>query len=321
MTPTTMATLPRRRTARARPRRGGPGRVGGATQRRGRIAQLRQQLGGAGVPIARQSLDRLHDDRLQRRFELGDEVGGGLGIFVGLGAQERVGVGALKGEVLGEHLVQHRADGVDVGAGVATTAADLFGGHVVGRAERRGEAGPGEAALRFVERDPEIEDLHFPVGGEEDVLGLDVAVNDPFGVQITERLRDLTGDVERAFVRQRRVRLDDAAERASVDVLHRDVHPALLARLQHLDDVGVIELLPHLLLALEALEEDDVALQLRVRDLERDLGAAVAVDRLEDRRHSAAGQELAELVLVELFSDDGLAHQRSARADMAGNLA
>ena len=50
----------------------------------------------------------------------------------------------------------------------------------------------------------------------------------------------------------------------------------LLARLEHLDDVGVIELLPHLLFALEALEEDDVALQLRVRDLERDLRAAVA---------------------------------------------
>ncbi len=82
----------------------------------------------------------------------------------------------------------------------------------------------------------------------------------------------------------------------------------------------MIELLPHLLFTLEALEEDDVALQLRVRDLERDLGAADAVDGPEDRRHPAAGQELTELILIELLSGDGLAHQRSARTDMAVNL-
>ena len=86
---------------------------------------------------------------------------------------------------------------------------------------------------------------------------------------------------------------------------------------QDLDDVGVVEALPHRFFALEAFEEDDVALELRVRDLERDHGAAVlAVDGLEDRRHSAAGQQLAELVLIEPVAGHGLAHQRAPRKYM-----
>ena len=54
----------------------------------------------------------------------------------------------------------------------------------------------------------------------------------------------------------------------------------------------MIELLPHLLLALEALEEDDVALQLRVRDLERDrappsLSIALKIDAIPLRAKSS----------------------------------
>ena len=69
-----------------------------------------------------------------------------------------------------------------------------------------------------------------------------------------------------------------------LDELHRHVHPALLARLQDPHDVGVVEPLPDLLLAPEPLGEDDVALVLEMRDLERHGGAGVGVARLEDRR-------------------------------------
>ena len=86
-----------------------------------------------------------------------------------------------------------------------------------------------------------------------------------------------------------------------------------MAGLEELDDVGVIEALPDLLLALEALEEDHVALELEVRDLERDGLAADGILRLEDRRHPAPGDELGDLVLVELVADSYFAHRATRK--------
>src|SRR5208282_1282955 len=62
------------------------------------------------------------------------------------------------------------------------------------------------------------------------------------------------------------------------------------------------------LLALEALVEDHVALELKVRNLDCDGRAAYLIDGLEDGRHAAACNEFDELVLVELVADVDLAH-------------
>ena len=92
-----------------------------------------------------------------------------------------VGLGA------GEHLEQQDAGGVDVGARVGDAALDLLGGQVGDGAHQhtggRGVAGgaghgPGEA---------EVGDLDAPVVGEQDVLGLDVAVDDAGVVGGAER--------------------------------------------------------------------------------------------------------------------------------------
>ena len=46
-------------------------------------------------------------------------------------------------------------------------------------------------------REAEVEDLDPPVGGEEDVLGLEVAVHDPGVVGGGEAVGDLGGDLDR----------------------------------------------------------------------------------------------------------------------------
>ena len=46
-------------------------------------------------------------------------------------------VGPFERGDAGDHLVEDRAEAVDVGAGIAAFAFDLFGGHVVGRAHGR----------------------------------------------------------------------------------------------------------------------------------------------------------------------------------------
>jgi hypothetical protein len=133
-------------------------------------------------------------------------------------------------------------------------------------------------------------------------------VHDALRLEVDERVADLPGDCEGLLGRERVLAVHERAQRLALDVLHRHVHPALLARLQDPDDVRVIELLPDLLLAVEPLVEDDVALELRVRDLERDGRAAEGVPCLEDRRHAAPGEERFELVLVQPVADDEIAH-------------
>ena len=65
----------------------------------------------------------------------------------------------------------------------------------------------------------------------------------------------------------------------------------------------MLEALAEQLLAAEALEEDDVALVLRVRDLEHHGLARFGVRGLEDRGHPAARQQLGQRELIDLLSD------------------
>ena len=81
----------------------------------------------------------------------------------------------------------------------------------------------------------------MPVLRDEDVLGLDVAVDDPLLVRRGEAVRDLDGVVDGLLRRQGRAEL--LAERFALQKL-RDDERAALVRADVVDDedVGVIEL-------------------------------------------------------------------------------
>ena len=76
-------------------------------------------------------------------------------------------------------------------------------------------------------RQPEIHDLHLAAGVDHDVLGLDVAVDDPAPVGLVQRVRDLRGDAGGLADRKARltaaVLLDVLAQRGTFDVFDRDV--------------------------------------------------------------------------------------------------
>jgi hypothetical protein len=106
-----------------------------------------------------------------------------------------------------EHLVEHAPEREDVRAVVHALAAYLLRRHVSdgpqpsarlrgldhrGRLRRFREA-PGCDQLR----DPEVEDLDVAVPGDEDVGGLEVAVDDPLLVGSGESLGDLGPDLDR----------------------------------------------------------------------------------------------------------------------------
>ncbi len=217
-------------------------------------------------------------------------------------------VGALVGQVSGEHLVEHGAHRVDVGARIAAAAPDLLRRHVVGRAHGGGERSPGEPARRGEDRDAEVEQLHLALRRHQHVLRLDVAVEHPLGVEVGQGGADLAGEVE-GLLGGERVLAEQRSQRTALHVLHHHVHPALLGGGEHLHHVGVVQPLADLVLAPEALVEDHVALELYVRNLERHGLAADGVDGLEDGGHAAAGQELGELELVEQIADGWVAQE------------
>jgi hypothetical protein len=136
------------------------------------------------------------------------------------GARARQGYGAAVLVVaLSASLAGAAFGRVDVGAHVASSSADLFGRHVVGRADRRRQSKPGEPSRSFVECDSEIEQFDPAFLGDEQVLRLQIAVHDPIGVQVDEDFGDLPRDVEGAGRRQSLFGQHDGAQGPTVDEL------------------------------------------------------------------------------------------------------
>ncbi len=117
----------------------------------------------------------------------------GEGILVEDGLQ---GVGvraASKGGLAGEHLVEHASQGEEIGARVDRLPPRLLGRHVADGADHLAGLGEGvddggvcgvvrRSERRQLQRDAEVEDLDAAVVGEEEVLGLEVAMDDVLGV-------------------------------------------------------------------------------------------------------------------------------------------
>ena len=101
----------------------------------------------------------------------------------------------------GEELVDDDPEAEDVGAVVDVVTADLLGRHVGGRPEDdaglREHRRRGRAVGRGLLGEAEVQDLETAVRRDEQVLGLEVAVDDPLLVGGGEALRELDRVVDR----------------------------------------------------------------------------------------------------------------------------
>ena len=141
---------------------------------------------------------------------------------------------------------------VDVGL-----AHGLLRRHVVRRAD--GQAHGGELlAPRGAHRlgHAEVGDQGVALG-DQDVVGLDVAVDDPPPVRVRQGLRDFAQDGDHGGGRERAFALDPRAQGLALDERHHVVHDvAGAAGGEERDDVGVLQSGGDLDLAPEPLDAD-----------------------------------------------------------------
>ena len=260
---------------------------------------LRAHRGRAGHRPLHQLLDLERDVRpqgAQRRRRL-----------VGLLVQHLHDVVAVIRRVAGQHLVDDRSHRVDVRARVGGLSGGLLGRHVFGRAH--GHARPGEAAAGLgglldlgALGDAEVEHLD-EVGlalpaDEQDVLGLEVAVDDAGVVGGLEGVAHLGGDVQRPRGGEGTFLEDHEAQLDPLDELHDEEERAVAGRprVGDVDDVGVSGLGGRPRLAPEPLDDLGRAAVGGVQDLDRHPPPDLGVFGLVDPAHAALAAQALDAV-------------------------
>ncbi len=192
-----------------------------------------------------------------------------------------------------QHLVDHRAERVDVAARVdLSIRRRLFGTHVLRRAQRQPGLGDAIATGRGDrQRDPKIRH-HRLAFLQQDVARLDVTVNHVAAVRVLQRRRHLRSDLDGLVHGQLLLDRNLVAQRLALDVRHHVVEEALrFARIVERQDVRVLQVGGDLDLVEEALGAQDGG-ELRAQHFDRDLAVVLHVMGEVDGRH-AAGAELA----------------------------
>jgi hypothetical protein len=128
----------------------------------------------------------------------------------------------------GQHLVGHRTERVDVAAMVVALAANALGRQIVRRADHAIRVRLARRRLLGADQpgDAEIDHLDHAAaaaaGGQHDVVGLDVEMDDAFVVGRAQGFAGLAQDRDGAVDGEVLVHLHDLAQGGPVDVLHHE---------------------------------------------------------------------------------------------------
>ena len=213
---------------------------------------------------------------------------------------------AREGPSARQHLVEHRPEREDVGARVGGLAAHLLGRHVADRSQdrarlrrarggrRAGLAAVAPAAFPF--REAEVEDLQPALPGDEDVLRLQVAVDDPLVVRGGQGLGQLHR-VLHGLAHGQGARRQPLPQRLALEQLHDGVgRPGLAAEVVDREDARVRQRRHGFRLPLEAGEGLLVLREARGEDLDRHLAVELGVASAKDLAHPPGAEGGGDLV-------------------------
>ena len=244
-----------------------------------------------------------HDPRQGGRFD---------GAFVGVSGEDpadQVGARtALERPFASEHFIKHAPEAEDIRARIRRLAASLFGRHVRRRAHDYADAGGGSlggasTGPGFMSRgdlgQAEIQNFDAAVFGDEQVVGLDVAVGDALAVRRGETGSDLFAVVHGPADAQFSG-LQAAAERFAFQKLHHDVGRLIgRADVVNSEDVGVVQTARRLGLQPEAPQPVLVRGERRRKDFDCDFAVEARVARLVHFAHATGAKVREDFVRAE----------------------
>ena len=205
-----------------------------------------------------------------------------------------------------EQFEQHDTQRPDIDRGGRGLAADLLGRGVFRRVEPQARDG-GFRRRGVIEQlgDAEVEQFHAAVVGDQDVAGLEIAVNDEPCVGVRDRFAHRQ-EQPQAFAQAEAQRIAVRAQVAAVDVFEREERLAVRAgaAVEQARDVGMLEAGEDLALGAEALGEMLHA-RPRPHQLQRRALLETAVHALGevDRAHAALPDQLQQPPSAEVTAD------------------
>jgi len=149
----------------------------------------------------------------------------------------------------------------------------------------------GQGRLGQGAGDAEVSDADPPLLVQQQVRGLDVAVNQTAGVGVGQTLGGLHPEPCRLGLAEQESMVEDVAQAAAVEVLEHQVRPAfILSPIEDSQDVRVVQRRDRTGLPLEAPEERSVMGQSRLEDLDGDAALQGHVLGKEDVRRRAGAE-------------------------------
>ncbi len=244
-------------------------------------------------------------DRVHCHRYLGSDRARGRGRFTHVLVGDRNSRLGLEERATGEHLEEHHARRVEVGASIHGLAPGLFGREVLCSTENRTRLRDRGGRVGDGSRDAEVHDLDLAGRGDHDVAGLDVAMHDARTVRVLEGGQDSFGDAGGLGDGQGTI-ADELAQQPTLDVLHDDEghHRLAAGRIAHDLFAGVVD--PHdcrvrhargsLRFMAEPRAEDRVVREARLEQLDRDATTELGIGGHVHVRHAAAPDEGTDLV-------------------------
>jgi len=200
------------------------------------------ELGGALIPVARRLAERAPDHRGHRRRHWSTAA-----VHHRHGLRQvlrgyRLRVRPVEGWLAGQHLIEHAAERVQIAPGVERgLPAHLLGTHVPRGAQHDARRRDPRVGIERP-RDPEVRHQDAAVLGDENVLGLDVAVHDAVLVRVLQPPGGFAPEAEGLGKRRGRRAVEPLTQVLALDVRHGEPEMACgLAGVEDGEDVRMLQ--------------------------------------------------------------------------------